>query len=384
MKKVLFFVLIASVLFGACGSSDEKSEKKSRSVEPNDKIEEANKVNLNDEFQMAIFPEGDIDWYKLEIPEQGYLLALTKDVPSELDVHVRFAQYDEWGSKKEVFLTSYMKTPATFHVLEAGDYYVMVCDRWGKNFTEDEFKIKFEFVKEFDEYEPNNEITEAVAAELDKEYQSAIFPVGDNDWFKFDVKEPGYIHVKAKDVPQGLELAAAFATYDEYAARKVNTIQSKTNVPVAVAVSKPGEYYMQLGARWDNKESRELFTWTAEFIPEIDIYEPNNSHEQAAEISVNDTLMIAVFPVGDRDFFKITPESKGKLKLVAASTGNINLRVRFHTLDENHKLKTLKSESQFPVVLEIEDTDKDIYIEIYDQWSKNASLDLIEIILSME
>lgn len=384
MKKMIFMLLVTSVLFAACGSSEEKSDKKSESKEPNDKIEEANTVKLDDEFSMAIFPEGDVDWYKVEIPEQGYLLALTKDFPSDLDVQVRFAQYDEWGSKKEVFLTSFEETPATYHVIEKGNYYIMVGDRWGKNSTEEEFKIKFEFIEEFDEFEPNNKIEDAIALSLDSEYSAAIFPIGDVDWFMFEVTEPGYIYVKAKDVPDDIQLSATFATYDEYGSKKTNIIRKKEQVPVAAAVSELGQYYIELSTLWDNKESRELFTWNAEFVPEMDMYEPNNKYEEATEIAVNDTLMLAIFPVGDKDFFKISPEQTGKLKLLAGKQGNIQLRVKFFQLDENNKLKEIQRETDFPAEIEITDTDNDIYLEFYDQWNKNASLDLIEIILSME
>ncbi len=380
MEKIKILSIVLSFLFCvSCG--DKKPSIDNASIEPNDNIEEANTISLGTEFSMAINPKGDVDWYQVEVKGQGYLQVLTRNVPDNLDVQVRFATYDEWGSKNENFLTDYLKTPCAIPIYDDSTYYIMVCDRWGANFSEEEFFVKFDFIEEFDNYEPNNKPASAYKVEFGKEYQSAIFPKADEDWFMVEVKEQGYLQVKAKNIPDNVELTTYFATYDEYSKPKTNTLRAKLPLPNSVAITEPGEYYIVFADRWNNKESQQLFTWTVDFLPEMDIYEPNNKFTDAKETGLNDTLQIAIYPVGDNDFFKFIPEKKGKLTVRANPPGNLEVAVRIHKLDSynDNKLKTFKNFTTFPFEFEIEEVDTEYYIEFYDRWSRYQNPELFKV-----
>ncbi len=382
MKKINLVLGVLVFLFVACGSgSDSKSEGKAESHEPNNTIEEATAVEIGNEFGLKIDESGDVDWYKVEVKEQGYLQALAKGVPEDLDIQVRFAKYDEWGDEKEDFITSFEEMPATIQILEEGTYYVMVAERWGEKSSDEEFTLKIDFIKEIDSYEPNSDALLAQEIEFGKEYKSAIFPAKDEDWFKVSVEEQGYIEVKSKDVDEEIELSVYFAQFDEYNEEPVEVLKSIAVIPQTIAVTEPGEYYVVLADRWGGKMSKNIFTWLVNFIPEMDEYEPNNNETNAKEITGNETVNMAIFPLGDIDLFKFSPSAAGTLIIEGKNFGNIEVAGTIFVLDEDNELDDIET-IDIPGKFEIEEAGKNYYIGIKDRWDGNASPDMIEIVFS--
>ncbi|MFP4664973.1 MAG: hypothetical protein ACLFM1_11150 [Bacteroidales bacterium] len=385
MKKTrnLFFIPGLVIAMFSCDSKPEEAA--NESVEPNDKIEEANAIETGTEFSMQIHPKEDVDWYMMEAPGKGYIKVMSKSEPENLNVQVRFAEYDEWGEKKEKFLTPFLELPAAYAVHEADTFYAMVADRWNEHASEDTFKVKFEFLEEFDEYEPNNEQESAYETETGKTHKSAIFPKGEVDWFKMTTDTAGYIRVTAKDVPENLNLAVSFASFDEFDEEKSRTIQGKQELPQSVALPEPGEYYLGICDRWDENASEQLFTWKTEFIPEMDEYEPNNDYSQAKLVDVNDTIQLAIFPTQDEDIFIIHPEQSGVLSVMASKQENLEVAAGLYFLDEaENKLREIRGTDALPVKFDIEEADKDYYIQIQDRWNENADLSAFDLVLSFE
>lgn len=176
MKKRNLLLFVLGFFFIACGSGNDSKEEQAESNEPNNKIEEATAVDLGSEFNLKIDESGDIDWFKVEVKEQGYLQVMAKGLPEDLDIQMRFAKYDEWGDDKEDFLTSFAEMPTAIQVLEEGTYYVMVAERWGEKSSDDEFTLKIEFTKEFDEYEPNSDVLTAQLVEFGEGVQISDIP----------------------------------------------------------------------------------------------------------------------------------------------------------------------------------------------------------------
>lgn len=384
MKNLDLALLFVAIIFLiSCGSDESKRD--NASIEPNNTIEEANTIDLGFEFAMKIHEDDDVDWYEVEVPGQGYLTVAAKGVPSELDLSVRFATYEEWESNPENFITSNLKLPASVSIIEEGTYFVRVGDRYSRNSSDEEFMIRIDFTEEFDKFEPNQSPQEAKLVEFGEEYESAIFPIGDEDWFKVNVEEQGYLSVRARNIPDNLELATYFATYDEYSSQKINTIKSRGGVPQNISITEPGEYYIIFCDRYDRYASMDLFTWTVDFIEEMDIYEPNNTHSDAKEVKPNDTIEIAIFPVGDQDFFEMNFEEKGSLTIRAGNHGDIELSARIHTLDTlSDKLQRVETYNSFPITHEIDDIEQTYYIEFYDRYSRRASPELFELIFDFE
>ncbi len=392
MKKPIIAIITATLLFISYSCQPGKDN---ASIEPNDEIDQANTIDLNTEFSMAIYPQHDIDWYEVEVPGQGYLQVLVRDVP-DLTLVARLATYDEWGEQKENYLTGRRKTPCAMHIFEEGTYFIKMRDytqyadaywlggQYSK-YSEEEFYVKFNFVEEFDPNEPNYDVENAVKAEFEKEYESAIYPRGDQDWFKVNVEEQGYLQVQARNVSDDLSLRVHFADYDEYRSEPVQIIRDKESLPTAMAVVEPGDYYIVLSDDRDRNESMDLFNWKVNFIAEMDNYEPNDCFTQATEIGVNDTIKIAIFPKGDKDFFRINPEEAGVLRVMSRGHGDIEPTVALFAPDPDDpgKLTELKSKTRIPTDLKIEEAGK-YFIKISDRRHRNESQDLFDILLRFE
>ncbi len=380
MKKISLLIISFLLVFSFSCSKDKISE------EPNDTIEEANPVSPGTEFKMSINPEGDVDWYEVEVPGQGYLEVRAREVPEELDLHARFATYDEWNSNGEEYITGQLRLPAAVQIVEEGTYYVRLGDRYNNNYSPDEFKVKMNFIEEFDKHEPNNKPPEASEVEFGKEYKSAIFPLNDRDWFLTVVEQQGYLRIRAKDIPDDIELAAYVATYDEYAADKKNTVKSNTRVPFDVAITEPGEYYVVFRDRYDNYSSKDKFTWRIDFLPEMDKYEPNDDFSQAEEIELNSSVELAIFPEGDRDFFKVVPERTGTLYLKARDYGDIDLTARLFKpdLEDESKVITLEGKTRFPAEFDLTNSGGEYYVELMDRYDNNSNPELFKVLFEFE
>ncbi len=382
MKKIYLLLGFAMFLFVACNSGDKSNDESSESNEPNNKIEEATSIDLGKEYNLTINPKEDIDWFKVEVTEQGYLQVLIKGAPEDLDVQARFAKYDEWGDETEDFITGFVKAPSTIQIVEPGTYYVLLADRWNENTSETEFTLKVDFIKEFDDFEPNIDPQSANVIAFGEEYKSAIFPIGDQDWFKFTVEEQGYVEIKSKTNDEDVKLSVHFATFDEYRADPIEIIKSKDKLPQVIAVTELGEYYLCLADRWDSEQSQTVFDWVVDFIPEFDLAEPNNSElDVTVEILGNETLNLAIFPLGDLDMYKFVPAKSGMLNIKGKDFGDIEPYAVLYKIDEGNELVEM-SNVTIPGDLEIPEGSIEYYVCIKDRWDSNSAPELFELVFS--
>ncbi len=358
----LFFGLFA---FYSCGDGSGNVG------EPNDEIEQANPVKLDAPFQMKIDEKGDKDWYSVDLPGQGYLKILAKNVPEELELEGAITVFEEWQSNDNKFMKSWTKIPFAAAIHEKGKYHIAIIDNYNDAMSEDKFEVKFTFIEEFDNFEPNNSPKKAERVNFNEEYKSAIYPVGDNDWFTFKTDEPGYVTVKAKNIPENLELEARYTNYDEYAADKIDVFRNYGKLPHSAAIPEPGEYYFHILDNYNDAESEKLFEWKIEFIPEMDEAEPNNKMEDAKILNTTDTINLSIFPKGDIDIYKLNVNKKGTLTVKAKGYETIVPEVHLAMKDTTGKneLKNIGKWQKLPAVLEIPDVKKEYYLKFIDNYN---------------
>jgi len=272
-------------------------------------------------------------------------------------------------------MKSWTEIPFAAAIQEKGTYHIAIIDNYNDAMSEDKFEVKFSFVEEFDDFEPNNTPKKAAKANFDEEYKSAIYPVGDTDWFKFKTDEPGYVTVKAKNVSEELELEARYANYDEYEAEKIDVFRNYGELPHSAAIPKPGEYYFHILDNYNDAKSDKLFDWKIEFLPEMDEAEPNNDAENAKIITIPDTLNIAIFPKGDIDIYKLDIKKAGTLNLKAKGYEKITPEVHLAIKDTTGKdeLKNIDSWKELPAKVEIPDTKNTYFLKFIDNYNDNES-----------
>jgi len=164
----LLFVLLVGIFVYSCSEGS--------SGEPNNSIDQANDVVFSEPFDIKIEPKGDIDWFKVEIPEQGYLTVQASNIPEGIKLQAKFALFQEWEGKKEKELKGWTMLPAVLHVAEAGTYYFVIHDDWDDASSTEPVTIKVDFTKEFDNFEFNNNAETAKQVKFGEVKKLFIYP----------------------------------------------------------------------------------------------------------------------------------------------------------------------------------------------------------------
>ncbi len=303
-KQNYFFIIIATLIFPfwmACSGGGSDSE------EPNNTIEEAKPIEFDQALDFTIQPVGDLDWYVVEAKEKGYLKLMASNVPEDLVLEFKVAQFKEWEGEKEKYITdNWINIPGAVMLLDTGHYYIVVKEEFDDAESDQKANLKVSFTPQFDDGEPNQEPETATEAKFGESFKIAIYPMGDVDWYKFKSNKEGFVRMMTKEVPAA-DFVPQFSvyTYDEWADPKVKQIRDWQNFPNSFYVPDSGTYYVQFIEEYNDMGADKLFEIRSEFLVQNDTLEPNDEFAQAAVVNRGDTLQMAIFPKGDVDYYKI-------------------------------------------------------------------------------
>ncbi len=375
MKKYFFKLIWCAlsflflILFISCGGGGSADK------EPNSTIAEANEVKTGEVFDISIDPKGDLDYFKVQIPDKGYLHVSVTNVPEDLVMEVRYSLFEEWAEKQEKVIRSWHRLPDAVYIPEAGEYYFLLHDDYDDKSSNQAMQVKADFIPEFDNYEPNNEIEQASGLELNGEIQVAVFPTGDRDWFKILIPERGYLKIMAKNVPDKIIPEVGYFVLDEWSDQKAQSLKSWQKLPDACAIPDSGEYYICLHDDYDDASSKQLIDLKTEFVPEYDVYEPNNTLEEAKKVELGDTLDVLIYPRGDVDLFYVDLEAGSEIQLLAKDYQDVivpEVRLMIVNPEKPDELKTAYSWKKLPAKYSIEETNT-YYIYLHDDYSDKCS-----------
>src|SRR6056297_623256 len=169
-KGCAILLFLSTYACGGGGSADK---------EPNSTIAEANTVKPGEVFDISIDPEGDLDYFKVEIPEKGYLRVSVTNVPEDLVMEIRYSLFEEWEEKKEKVIRGWHRLPDAVYIPKAGEYYFLLHDDYDDKSSSQSMQVKADFIPEFHDFEPNNDIEQSTSLELGKDVNFAIYPTGD-------------------------------------------------------------------------------------------------------------------------------------------------------------------------------------------------------------
>ena len=279
LTKALTVLLV--LIFISCAGGKGEGDK-----EPNNEIDQANDITLSQPFSLTINPKGDMDWFKVNLAEQGYLKVQASQVPEEINLEIVFALYQEWEGEKEKRLRGWRRLPDALFISEAGTYYFVIKDDHDNASSGKPAQIKVDFLKEFDPTEPNNAPEQAKSVEIGTDLKIAVYPVLDQDWLKVKVEKQGYLIVKSKNVPEGITPEVKYFVFDEWADPKVKTIRDWKRLPDACFVSEVGEYFILAHDNHDNEASETPYDLKIEFLDEMDQYEPNDDFKKAISLGI--------------------------------------------------------------------------------------------------
>ena len=374
MKKIiynlalLFLSFLILIFIQDCKKGGGGGEK-----EPNNTIEEAVDINPGEIIAINIDPVGDYDYFKVEVPEQGYLKIQSSAAPENLTPEVSFRAYQEWEAEKEKEIRHWHRLPDAVFVKDPGVCYFVIHDDYDDQSSKEKIEIRAEFIPEFDPTEPNNSPEEAREVGF-TDLKLAVFPVGDQDWLKVMAPGQGYIKAMTRNVPEGITPEIYYATYDEWADPKIQELRHWHTMPDACFVSDSGLYYLLFHDDYDDQAYESVYDLKLEFLPEIDFAEPNNVSNNAKALRRGDTINLAIFPTGDYDYYKINLKEGDKIKLMARDYEEITPEIILQMVNPANpeEMIELSGWSRFPAEFDITTTGE-IFLLFHDDYDDQSS-----------
>lgn len=372
LKYIAQTLFLISILLYSCGNPAGDNE-------PNNTIEEASDAKFGEEFSLTIDPVKDVDWFKVNVQKQGYIQVQAANKVKGIQLEVSFAKYQEWDEKKAKRIRGWRPVPDALFVQEPGDYYLALKDEWDDGASQEEFLVKIDFLEEFDPTEPNNSAEEAKLITFDEQLLAGIYPVEDKDWFKVKVPAQGYIEIAAKNVPNAIQPEVRFAIYDEWSDPQIKIIRDWGEMPEACFMPDSGEYYIVMHDAWDDNAVAQAFDLKVNYIPEFDLFEPNNSVQNAKLIELGSTHEIAIFPKGDKDYFKfLAPKENVKVFVKDHKGVQPEMKLLSKDSEDEEKYITAIDWTKLPAEIDVE-KDKEYILIIHDAWDDNASKELFQL-----
>ncbi len=322
--------------------------------EPNNTAANANTFDVNSSLSANIGTGGDIDWYKITIPEEGSL----KIISTSSDCNDYYINLVDVNAERQLLITEVYplgEVDSVFKTnLQAGTYYVQI---YPSSTNYGSYHLKNEFTPALlpNDNEPNNTAAEAIEFPTNSNTTGrlnyVLNDVADNaDWYKITIPEEGTLKVistspdcydyylKLLDVDK--ERLLSFT--EVYPLGEVDSV-FKTNLQA-------GTYYVQIYPSSTNHGSYHLKN---EFTPALlpNDSEPNNTAEEAIEFPTNSNttgrLNYVLDNVADNaDWYKITIPEEGTLKIISTSPDDGDYYLKLLDVDT---MRVLISTNVYPL-----------------------------------
>ena len=168
--------------------------------EINNNQAKADEIALGTEYCGSILTSSDRDWYKVEIPEQGYMqIHFSHDIVATTNETWRIRVYQFDGVTYYDNCNTYISVPGNqdrsscYMGVAPGTYYIAVEPSNTSSVT---YRLKVDFTEADDwESELNNDYSTANGIEFAEMYNGAIYSGGDRDWYKFELSADSQVLV---------------------------------------------------------------------------------------------------------------------------------------------------------------------------------------------
>ncbi|MCW8906143.1 MAG: carboxypeptidase regulatory-like domain-containing protein [Sedimenticola sp.] len=346
--------------------------------EPNQDLESARVIHLNQQVSGLIWPVGDHDFYKLEVKQAGILRL--SDLHKSLQRHVKI--YSNLG-KLLAEQGGYANKPLSLEYAAAPGTYVIEIQEWGSNDASLEpYRLAVEMLPDDGVVDPVQEPGEMRAARSLQShtwFASTILPIGDRDLFSVNIPGAGVLRMQSKG-PMQRHL-------------KVFDAEGKLLQQVGAYENSPGELNWHADGpqtvfvsieEWGNNSYSPLpysmRVWF-ERADEIDYQQRNETFEEAAPLLPGDTVHGSYLPLGDQDYYAVDIDFPGVLQVSAVSAQQTHLRV----FDSRHKMIAERGAYENKTAGVSPEVNRGIYYILVSEWGNNtASTEPYELKVSLQ
>jgi uncharacterized caspase-like protein len=306
--------------------------------EPNENITTARWLPLSEKHQLNIFPIADADWFRIEVDHPGELLVDALTVPENLDVTLRALTPEQRD------LTGWIAPPrpggdtvGSVDLAQPGVYYLEVRDSGNDQTSVKPFTFRTRFTSSPDQYEPNDTARAATPLRANGEVVLNILPLGDADWFKVQIEEPGELAVSIDEGPENLDLTYHVLDSDRRDMTGWVPAYAKGGLTEGfVDLARAGQYFIEV--RDGNNDGRSIkpAVLTTRFTPTTMSYEPNDTFGTATQVSLVGSNADYILPKGDGDWHVFYAPGPGMLNVSVDEVPEV-LDVALRVLDSDQR-----------------------------------------------
>ena len=300
----------------------------SQETEPNNTVDQANYFQINSTLTAAIGVQGDQDWFKVTIPEEGTLKFLSHGITNN-DYYLNLIDVDGITNIYWVNVYPVGETDSVFQSnFQPGAYYVQVTP-YSSNIGTYSLTNIFTPALLPNDQEPNDTYILARTFDLNTTTTGRIGYVYDGaydtfDWFKITIPEEGTLNVKSNSPDINDYYLELFDVDGETSMMWVEVYPYTETDSVFRTNLMAGTYYVALKPYWSSNHGSYYLTNT--FTPALldNDQEPNDTYLQAQEFTLNSATTGRINYVyhnvyDDADWFKITIPEEGTLKVKSTS-----------------------------------------------------------------
>ena len=298
-------------------------------TEENNSFNTADEISVNQEYNGVIGTYNDVDWYKVSIPEDGYVsIAFNHAKIDDADDYWRVVVYQGDG------VTYFNGVESIYAVagnadsilpnmgFDKGEYYIKVMQGDG-----DQSLITYSFTVNFtatDNYEKelNNTFNDANTISVNKAYSGTISAWNDIDWFKFSLNTTGYIsisisHDKFSDEDDYWRVSLYQGDGVTYIEKGdgIYYVNGNADLVLPDIGLGSGDYLIKVIPGDGDYTFRDYNIMVNFYQSDEWESELNNSKEEASVISLNSTVNGSLSAYNDVDWYKFSLKSPTSLNI---------------------------------------------------------------------
>ncbi|MCC6353282.1 MAG: hypothetical protein IT577_05310 [Verrucomicrobiae bacterium] len=296
-------------------------------AEPNDNFEHAQEIRPDASISFSLFPPGDKDFFRIQIPRPGHL-SVTVGKGEIILSDPMATIYD--GAQKEIAqlhpLLDFARTDESGIRVQPGTLYVMISARRPVPFLtkEEPTTAKFRFTPDDDPMEPNDSFAQAREAKPGPPLKVILWPPGDRDYFKIPVGKAASLYVtQARPAEGPIDRPVPFLPGPGVRMQLYDGEQNpigESRPDWVARVTPPAAYLaIELPKAWRAAQEQQRpvnLTLNLELVEDDDPTEPNDDAEHAVAAHFGAPINVVFGSPADHDFFRLDVPAPGIIHAV--------------------------------------------------------------------
>ena len=213
--------------------------------ECNNSFNTAHLIEFDQSVSGTIYDENDKDYFRVEAPNSGIIIATLKDIPENITYRVEIYNSDQTVLERasgEKFGPG--SAEAIGKACSGGIYFIKVESSFHLDFNTDLYELTVSF-NDDDAYECNDGEGQAIEINPCTEIKGNIVPANDQDYFLVRFPEAGNYSLFLRNVPPEMDLNLSVKR--EFGGDEAfKSVPRGTSTQLDFSISSPGNYYISI------------------------------------------------------------------------------------------------------------------------------------------